>query len=244
MKKAARTAVRGRSRRLPVPPAEPHRRGEGHHRPAEERHLRVLRPDQPQALADGEGSPGTDMILRVRAAHRRAAGQPRWPAACWCSPSWPCCPGTLPGWPWGSTPLTRRSPSSARQFGLDRPLVAQYLARWWAGPAVRPRRTPTSPGRRSGRRSPTGSRSPCGSSSPPWSIALVDRGAVRDASWLCGTASRPGWLFSAVSQARVAVPAFLAGILLITVFAVKLGWLPANGWTPPSAGSGPCSSSS
>ena len=32
----------------------------------------------------------------------------------------------------------------------------------------------------------------------------------------------------------VAIPAFLAGILLITVFAVNLGWLPANGWTPPN----------
>jgi peptide/nickel transport system permease protein len=32
----------------------------------------------------------------------------------------------------------------------------------------------------------------------------------------------------------VAVPAFLAGIVLIMVFAVKLGWLPANGWTPPA----------
>jgi peptide/nickel transport system permease protein len=32
----------------------------------------------------------------------------------------------------------------------------------------------------------------------------------------------------------MAIPAFLAGILLIAVFAVKLGWLPANGWTPPA----------
>ena len=42
-----------------------------------------------------------------------------------------------------------------------------------------------------------------------------------------------GLMLSAVSQVGVAVPAFLAGILLITVFAVGLGWLPANGWTPP-----------
>lgn len=42
-----------------------------------------------------------------------------------------------------------------------------------------------------------------------------------------------GLLLSAASQVGVAVPAFLAGILLITVFAVGLGWLPANGWTPP-----------
>ena len=43
-----------------------------------------------------------------------------------------------------------------------------------------------------------------------------------------------GVVLSAISQVGVAVPAFLAGILLITLFAVKLGWLPANGWTPPA----------
>lgn len=42
-----------------------------------------------------------------------------------------------------------------------------------------------------------------------------------------------GLVLSAASQIGVAIPAFLAGILLITVFAVGLGWLPANGWTPP-----------
>jgi peptide/nickel transport system permease protein len=43
-----------------------------------------------------------------------------------------------------------------------------------------------------------------------------------------------GLLLSGISQLGVAVPAFLAGILLIMVFAVRLGWLPANGWTPPA----------
>ncbi|TDW79279.1 ABC transporter permease [Kribbella sp. VKM Ac-2566] len=43
-----------------------------------------------------------------------------------------------------------------------------------------------------------------------------------------------GLALSAFSQGGVAVPAFLAGILLIVVFAVRLGWLPANGWTPPA----------
>jgi peptide/nickel transport system permease protein len=43
-----------------------------------------------------------------------------------------------------------------------------------------------------------------------------------------------GLALSAVSQVGMAIPAFLAGILLIAVFAVKLGWLPANGWTPPA----------
>ncbi|HOF63333.1 MAG TPA: ABC transporter permease [Dermatophilaceae bacterium] len=43
-----------------------------------------------------------------------------------------------------------------------------------------------------------------------------------------------GLVLSAISQIGVAVPAFLAGILLITVFAVQLGWLPSGGWTPPA----------
>jgi len=42
-----------------------------------------------------------------------------------------------------------------------------------------------------------------------------------------------GLLLAGISQIGVAVPAFLAGILLVTVFAVQLRWLPANGWTPP-----------
>lgn len=43
-----------------------------------------------------------------------------------------------------------------------------------------------------------------------------------------------GVVLSGLSQVGVAIPAFLAGILLITVFSVQLGWLPANGWTPPA----------
>jgi peptide/nickel transport system permease protein len=41
-------------------------------------------------------------------------------------------------------------------------------------------------------------------------------------------------VLSGLSQLGVAVPAFLAGILLITVFAVRLKWLPPGGWTPPA----------
>ncbi|WP_236797085.1 ABC transporter permease [Amycolatopsis sp. GM8] len=42
-----------------------------------------------------------------------------------------------------------------------------------------------------------------------------------------------GLALSALSQVGVAVPTFLAGILLVTLFAVRLGWLPSSGWTSP-----------
>jgi peptide/nickel transport system permease protein len=43
-----------------------------------------------------------------------------------------------------------------------------------------------------------------------------------------------GTLLSGLSQLGVAVPSFVAGILLVTVFSVRLGWLPSGGWTPPA----------
>jgi peptide/nickel transport system permease protein len=118
------------------------------------------------------------------------------------------------------------------QFGLDRPLVTQYLD--WALGLVR---------------------FELGTSyisHAPIGPQLADRVLVT--AWLVATAMllavliavplgtvmalrhrRPsGVLLSALSQVGVAVPAFLAGILLIAVFAVGLGWLPAGGWTPPA----------
>ncbi len=47
-------------------------------------------------------------------------------------------------------------------------------------------------------------------------------------------AQRGGTVISAVSQVGIAIPSFLAGILLVAVFAVGLGWVPANGWIPPN----------
>lgn len=41
-------------------------------------------------------------------------------------------------------------------------------------------------------------------------------------------------LITAISQVGIAIPSFLAGILLVAVFAVQWGWLPANGWIPPN----------
>lgn len=118
------------------------------------------------------------------------------------------------------------------EFGLDRPLVAQYLS-WVSGLL----------------RFDLGTSYVSRAEIAP---QIVDR--LQVTLWLVGCAMvlalviavpigtltalrhrRPtGLVLSALSQVGVAVPAFLAGILLITVFAVRLGWLPANGWTPPS----------
>jgi peptide/nickel transport system permease protein len=43
-----------------------------------------------------------------------------------------------------------------------------------------------------------------------------------------------GLLVSGVSQLGIAIPAFIMGIALIFVFAVKLRLVPSGGWTPPT----------
>lgn len=116
-------------------------------------------------------------------------------------------------------------------FGLDRPLGVQYLD-WVSGMLT------GDPGVSYVSRAEIGPQ-------------LADR--LQVTLWLVGTAMviavvialpagtlmavrhrRPsGALLAGISQIGVAVPAFLAGILLITLFAVQLRWLPANGWTPP-----------
>lgn len=118
------------------------------------------------------------------------------------------------------------------QFGLDRPLILQYGD--WLGGLVRGdlgisyvSRSRIGP-QVADRLQVTGILVFAGTL-----VALV---IALPAGFLMAVRHRrpSGVLLSGLSQVGVAVPAFLAGILLITLFAVRLGWLPANGWTPPA----------
>ncbi|MBK1784508.1 ABC transporter permease [Prauserella cavernicola] len=117
------------------------------------------------------------------------------------------------------------------EFGLDRPLVTQYLD--WMGGVL------------------TGDFGTSYVTREAIGPQLLDRLGVT--LWLVGAGMlvalliamplgtiaavrhrKPsGAAVSALSQLGVAVPAFLAGIILVQIFAVRLGWLPSGGWTPP-----------
>jgi len=118
------------------------------------------------------------------------------------------------------------------QFGLDRSLLAQYLD--WVGGLLR-----FDLGESYISRAPIGPQVADRLQVSLWlvvtSMVIAVLIAVPVGSMMAVWHRRiSGLLLSAASQVGVAIPAFLAGILLITVFAVHLGWLPANGWTPPA----------
>jgi peptide/nickel transport system permease protein len=117
------------------------------------------------------------------------------------------------------------------EFGLDRPLVSQYFS--WVGGLLR-----FHLGDSYISRAPIGPQIADRLQVSLWlvitSMVIAVLIAVPIGSLMAVWHRRiSGLVLSAASQVGVAIPAFLAGILLITVFAVHLGWLPANGWTPP-----------
>ena len=130
----------------------------------------------------------------------------------------------------GATP---ESVASLRaEMGLDRPLVAQYLS--WAGKAVHGDFGVSFIGQ-----APIGPQLFDRLSVTLWlvlgatilSVVLAVPAGALAALW---HRRAGGWAISGLSQLGMAVPAFLVGILLVEVFAVKLGWLPANGYVVPA----------
>lgn len=142
----------------------------------------------------------------------------------------------VPGGPFNMTqqPLPPAAMANImRKYGLSEPLWRQYLNWLWAllhGDLGIPFEDPTT--------------TVTGLIAHAWPITLIVGGITIGVSYIggliigCVSALRHNtwidWLLtSVVSTAGVALPNYVIGFLLITVFSVKLGWLPAGGWGSP-----------
>lgn len=119
------------------------------------------------------------------------------------------------------------------QFGLDRPVVVQYLD-WMKGLIT------FDPGIEFISKAAIGPQIVDRIQVTLWlvmaAMALAMVIAIPVGTWMAVRHRHwDGVLLSALSQVGVAIPAFLAGILLISLFAVRLGWVPSGGWVVPAA---------
>ncbi|MDR1266409.1 MAG: ABC transporter permease [Propionibacteriaceae bacterium] len=117
-----------------------------------------------------------------------------------------------------------------QRWGLDRPAIVRYLD-WLAGLA----RGDLGSSYRSGQ--PVAQQILPGLAVTGWLVGLALPLAALAAVPLGAVAALwrrrfPGAVASGLSQVGMAVPVFFTGVLLVVVFAVELGWLPANGYTP------------
>lgn len=139
-------------------------------------------------------------------------------------------PGDVAGVMLGSSATPGAVAALREQLGLDEPLLVRY-GRWLAGLVH-------------------GDLGCSAFSQLPIGPLVADKLGVTLSLVLCGMTlavlvavplgafaavqrrKASGVIVSALSQLGMAVPAFLAGIGLVVLFAVKLHWLPANGYTP------------
>lgn len=119
-----------------------------------------------------------------------------------------------------------------KTMGLDRPLLSQYFS-WVGGMLTGDFGTSLTSGK---------DISPLVADRLQVSLILVSASmvlalllAVPLGVWAARRARHAdGVAITALSQVGIAIPSFLAGVLLVAVFAIQLGWLPPNGWVVPN----------
>lgn len=119
-----------------------------------------------------------------------------------------------------------------KTMGLDRPLLSQYFS-WVGGMLTGDFGTSLTSGK---------DISPIVADRLQVSLILVSASmvlalllAVPLGVWAARRARHAdGVAITALSQVGIAIPSFLAGVLLVAVFAIQLGWLPPNGWVVPN----------